>query len=172
MTQSTMKQRFIKCLTAFVSSVFLFGANHLMAASSITVCIEKEPCFPAETIGFSVQHESPDELAAGGSKTIDGGKAIFSDVSVLKPIDSNSAKLFLWAAQGTHLHDATITIHLGKSQSAMVVLDKVVISNFEINASEEENKTYGEKISFSYEKITITTDTDSTCWDLIKNTKC
>lgn len=125
-----------------------------------------------------------DVLALGGGVTNPGSSGYgaaptFTDVSILKRIDSASPLLFLTAAQGTQVDSVDIEFVKEGERGATYFkmrLSGVVISGVRTNASvSDDNIT--ELVTFHFARIEWTWIPDGTppvhgCWDLEQSQAC
>lgn len=165
-----IKRLLVSSIAVATVGALTFNAGFVAAApqgttvSKIMVCMDGQPCFSALSIGFQVTNEP---VLPGGI----GGKAVFDDISIFKPIDSVSARLFLLTAMGSSVSDATITMALTQKEQATIYLEDVTITKFKTAASQDEKIT-GENVNLHYGRITITSGGYTVCWDLGSNSSC
>ncbi|NUR47986.1 MAG: type VI secretion system tube protein Hcp [Hamadaea sp.] len=105
-----------------------------------------------ESFSFGVTNNGSGGGGAGGGS----GKAVFGDLMVTKRADSASPKLFLAAANGTHLATAVLTVE--KSRRApmpylTITLEEVLVSSFQTGDDNGGDTPY-ESIAFNYGKLT------------------
>jgi type VI secretion system secreted protein Hcp len=95
---------------------------------------------------------SPGGAGAGGATT---GRAHFHDFSFTMPVNEASPKLFLAAASGRHLKDATLTVRkAGKDQLEYlrITFSDVVVTSFEQAGDQEPPR---EAVSLAFDRIEI-----------------
>lgn len=136
-----------------------FAANHGLPLDSIRVL----------TVGNSVVTTTAD----GGGGGAGAGKAIFSDLSIVKKFGESSAPLFLLAATGEHLPTATVSFYRVKqgvpAKYYTIKLDDVTVASQQwVGNSNGVDAADSESVAFTYSRITLTnieTGT-STCYDI------
>jgi hypothetical protein len=127
--------------------------------------IESGPMIPIYQVKGGVEVSTAS--GGGGAGT---GKAVFSPFEVLKAIDANSPDLFKDCVTGDHLMKVKITINATTTSPAEVFeLEDVLISSYNLSPSCE---TLLEDLKFDFARIRITVGASTSCFDLIKGTKC
>jgi len=125
------------------------------------------------TVGNSVEHTG----ATGGGGG--AGKAIFSDLSVVKKFGESSAPLFLLVAQGSHLQSATVTFYRAKQgvpekYYTITLQDVIVTSQHWVGNSNGVDTADSESVKLTYSRITLKNEPlgPSVCYDVKQNAGC
>ena len=137
-----------------------------------------------EVLSFStgVSQASAGSRSTAGARS--GGRADFSDFSIVHNLDKASPKLALACANGEHIKTVTLTLNRAtkeKQQYMEYKMENVLISLVSTHGSARDAETLPvEDVSFNYGKMTWTyTETDkqtaaakgqvSAAWSLIDN---
>jgi type VI secretion system Hcp family effector len=127
------------------------------------------------TVGNSVA-TSVDAGSGGGSGA---GKAIFSDLAVVKKFGDSSAPLFLLVARGMHLPSATVTFYRVKqgvpAKYYTITLQDVLVSSQEwVGNSNGVEAADSESVKLAYSRITLLNNETGTsaCYDVKALTTC
>jgi type VI secretion system secreted protein Hcp len=125
------------------------------------------------TVGNSVEHTG----GTGGGGGL--GKAIFSDLSVVKKFGDSSAHLFLIAAEGRRLPTATVSFYRVKQGAPVkyytITLHDVTIASQEwVGNSNGVDAADSENVALAYSKIELFNNETNTgaCYDLKQNRSC
>jgi type VI secretion system Hcp family effector len=136
-----------------------FAANNGLPLDSIRVL----------TVGNSVQNTGDGGTGGGGGV----GKAVFSDLSIVKKFGESSAALFLLAATGEHLQTATVSFYRAKQgvptkYYTITLRDVLVASQQWVGNSNGVDAADSESVEFSYSQITLTNNETNTsvCYDV------
>jgi type VI secretion system Hcp family effector len=142
-----------------------FAANNGLPLDSIRVL----------TVGNSVENVTGICPGGGGC----AGKAIFSDLSLVKKFGESSAPIFLLVAQGRHLQTATVSFYRMKQNVlskyyTITLQDVTVASQAWVGNSNGVDAADAESIKLTYAKITLLdNETGSTvCYDVARNLGC
>ncbi len=142
-----------------------FAANNALPLDSIRVL----------TVGNSVANTGAGSTGGGGG----AGKAIFSNLSLVKKFGESSAPIFLLVAQGRHLQTATVSFSRMK-QSVLtkyytITLQGVTVaSQAWVGNSNGVDAADAENIELAYEKITLLDNEtgSSVCYDVVRLAGC
>jgi type VI secretion system secreted protein Hcp len=142
-----------------------FAANHGLPPDSIRVL----------TVGNSVENSGAGGTGGGGG----AGKAIFSDLSIVKKFGESSAQLFLLVAQGAHLPTATVSFYRAKQgvpakYYTITLQDVIVAAQQWVGNSNGVDAADSESVSLTYSRITLTNNEtgSSACYDVRLNMSC
>lgn len=135
-----------------------FAANNGLPLDSIRVL----------TVGNSVENTATTTGGGAGA-----GKAVFSDLAIVKKFGDSSAALFLLAAQGQHLQNATVSFYRNK-QSVPVKYYTITLKDVSVVAQEWVGNSNGvdaadsESVKLRYSQITLTNNETNTsvCYDV------
>lgn len=141
-----------------------FATNHGLPLDSIRVL----------TVGNSVENSLATTGGGGGA-----GKAVFSDLSIVKKFGESSAALFLLVAQGQHLQTATVSFYRMK-QSVPVKYYTITLKDVTVASQEWVGNSNGvdaadsESVKLRYSQITLTNNETNTsvCYDVKLITAC
>jgi type VI secretion system secreted protein Hcp len=127
------------------------------------------------TVGNSVE-VTGDTSSGGGAGA---GKAIFSDLSIVKKFGDSSAPLFLLVARGQHLLSATVTFYRVKqgvpAKYYTITLQDVLVRSQEwVGNSNGVEAADSESVKLSYSRITLLNNEtgQSACYDVKALTTC
>jgi type VI secretion system secreted protein Hcp len=108
-----------------------------------------------ETLGYSFGVTQATGSVTGGGAT---GRPDFEDFKILKVVDRATPTLFLWAAEGRHIDDATIEVgrsgERGYQRLLLFTLTDVLIGSLKPAGSSGSSLT--EEVSLSFGRIRIT----------------
>jgi type VI secretion system secreted protein Hcp len=142
-----------------------FAANNGLPADSIRVL----------TVGNSVAVLGGTDSGGGGG----AGKAVFSDLAIVKKFGESSAPLFLLVARGTHLTTATVSFYRVKqgvpAKYYTITLQDVTVSSQEwVGNSSGADAADSESVKLSYSRITLLDNESGTsaCYDVKAATTC
>lgn len=109
-----------------------------------------------ESLDFGVDNPTSSGPGAGRG----AGKASIRPLSITKQVDKASPKLFDACAHGKHFPKATITFHRSGGDEPVDYLvynlEKVYISNYQINGSSGMEDRPREQISLDFGKVEVT----------------
>ena len=142
-----------------------FASNNGLPLDSIRVL----------TVGHSVETRQTTTGGAGGG----AGKAVFSDLSIVKKFGDSSAALFLLVAQGQHLPTATVSFYRMK-QSVPVKYYTITLKDVTVASQEWVGNSNGvdaadsESVKLRFSQITLTNTESNTsvCYDVKLITTC
>lgn len=142
-----------------------FAANNGLPLDSIRVL----------TASNSVEATVASSPGGGGG----AGKAIFSNLSLVKKFGESSAPIFLLVAQGRHLQTATLSFYRMKQNVltkyyTITLQDVTVASQAWVGNSNGVDAADAESIELAYAKITLLDNEtgSSVCYDLAGNLGC
>ncbi len=143
-----------------------FATNNGLPADSIRVL----------TVGNSVANTGAGAPGGGGGGV---GKAIFSNLSILKKFGESSAPLFLLVAQGAHVQTATVSFYRVKqgvpAKYYTITLQDVALASQEwVGNSNGVDAADSESIALAYSQITLYDNETNTsvCYNVKSNQKC
>jgi type VI secretion system secreted protein Hcp len=107
-----------------------------------------------ESFSWGVTHKSSGGGGGGGG----AGKVKFHDISVKKPVDAASPKLFLACATGQHLKKAVLYVRKAGGNGTQleylkVTLTDVLVSSYKVGSQEPKGPGEVESVSFNFAKI-------------------
>lgn len=127
------------------------------------------------TVGNSVENTGAGSSGGGGG----AGKAVLSDLTIVKKFGESSAPLFLLATQGTHLPTATVSFYRIKQGApvkyyTITLQDVTVASQRWVGNSNGVDTADSENVSFAYSRITLLDNETGSraCFDVKTNTNC
>jgi type VI secretion system secreted protein Hcp len=135
-----------------------FAANNGLPADSIRVL----------SVGNGIENTGADPTGGGGGT----GKAIFSNVSILKKFGESSPSLFLGVASGRHFQTATISFYRVKQGTpvryfTITLSDVTIASQKWVGSSNQVDSADSENVELGYTRI-IMLDNDTgarACFD-------
>ena len=113
-----------------------------------------------EVYSFSWGASNPVTVGSG-TGGISGGKVSISSFNIMKKTDKASAKLFLYACNGTHI--PTMTLHMrkqtgegGQADFLVYKFTEVMVESIQWSGSTGGDDTPTESVSFAFAKVEIT----------------
>jgi hypothetical protein len=97
------------------------------------------------------------------------GKPSFGEMGMTKVVDSSSPQILRFAATGTHIAKAKVTLFKpgGRVTLATYELDQVIVTLDDVGHDGAATATQLEKMSLSFAKFKVTIGTRSFAWDVL-----
>ena len=129
------------------------------------------------TVGNAVENSAAGCTGGGGGGC--AGKAIFSELSIVKKFGESSAPLFLLVTQGTHLLTATVSFYRVKqgvpAKYYTITLQDVFVGSQQwVGNSNGVDAADSESVTLTYSRITLLDNEtgSSACYDVRANMTC
>ena len=117
-------------------------------------------------------------VSNSGSSSGGGGRAVFQDITISKPLDKSSPKLALACASGKNVESVMLTVRRPAGDSdpvwLTIELENVLVSSVQ-TAGSRGDPAGSESLSLNFEKIKITYVPQSSgepvvmTWDVVNN---
>lgn len=145
-----------------MSAVAAAGSSTLTVSGLTSGQVVTDTTFDASSFSWSIA-----ATASAGGGGAGAGKATFDPLLVRHELKASEALLIKAAAEGRHLPQVQLVIHVGE-----VELVKFVLADATIVKAALSGKTAQPETSFSYRTLTVTTKGSSYCFDLAGNIAC
>ena len=105
-----------------------------------------------ESFSWGLRTKTSGQSGGGGG----AGKVSFHDISIKKPVDSSSPKLFLACATGQHIEKAVLYVRKSGGQQVeylKITLTDVLVSSYNVGSQEPKGPGEVESVSFNFAKM-------------------
>jgi len=165
-------KRSIAILTTSLVMLLTLGGGHPAAAGKLGVIgiatIDGIGSVPV--LSFSSGVHQP---GATGSLPVPGSRPEFTGLTLMKPLDQSSPKLFIAAASGQHIASARLDLYgTGSTVIGSIILTDVLITSVNQGGSSAADAT-AEEVTLAFGKLELqyngANGTTSGAWDITQN---